>query len=224
MRPSIRLAALMDIPSLFIFTHDSIGVGEDGPTHQPVEHIASLRLIPNLAVWRPADAFETFYAWEQILRNRKPACLVLSRQKLTTQVQHKDRIKEGVKKGGYVIKGTPGKADLEIVATGSEVPLALEAAALLEKAGLAAKVISVPCAEVFAAQSPEHRATVLDKALPKVFIEAGRSRGLLPAVEGRRLDIGIDTFGVSAPDKDAFAHFGFTPEAVAAKIKEFLGK
>lgn len=224
MRPAVRLAALMNIPSLFIFTHDSVGVGEDGPTHQPIEHIMALRLIPNLDVWRPADAHETFCAWEQILKRRKPACLLLSRQKLTVQTAHKARIIEGVKKGGYIIRGTPGGADLEIIATGSEVPLALEAAALLEKAGIMAKTISMPCAEVFAAQSEEHRNAVLDKTLPKVFIEAGRGSGWKEFANNRSLTIGIETFGHSAPDAEVFAKFGFTPEAVADKIKEFLGK
>ena len=224
MRPAIRLAAIMNIPSTFVFTHDSVGLGEDGPTHQPVEQLMSLRLIPNLAVWRPCDAYETFYAWERILKNRKPAVLVLSRQKLPVQAQHKERIKEGLKKGGYVIKGTPGRADLEIVATGSEVSLALDAAALLEKAGIMAKVVSMPCAEVFAAQSAEHRSEVLDKALPKVFIEAGRGSGWRELADGRSLTISVETFGLSAPEKEVLAHFGFTPEAVTAKIKEFLKK
>ena len=224
MRPAIRLAAMMNIPATFVFTHDSVALGEDGPTHQPVEHIMSLRLIPNLAVWRPADAIETFYAWEQILKNRKPACLLLSRQKLPIQAAHKDRIKEGVKKGGYVIKGTAGRADVEIIATGSEVPLALDAAASLEKAGIMAKVISMPCVEVFSAQTPEHRFAVLDKDLPKVFIEAGRGTGWKELANNRSMTIGIETFGLSAPAEDIFRHLGFTPEAVTATIKGFLGK
>jgi len=224
MRPAIRLAAIMNTPSTFVFTHDSVGLGEDGPTHQPVEHIMSLRLIPNMSVWRPADAYETFYAWEQILKNRKPACLLLSRQKLPIQAAHKDRIKEGLKKGGYVIKGNATRSDVELIASGSEVPLALDAAALLEKTGIMAKVISMPCAEVFAAQTPEHRSAVLDKALPKVFIEAGRGSGWKEFAGNRSLTIGIETFGLSAPDKDIFSHFGLTPEAVTAKVKEFLGK
>ena len=224
MRPAIRMAAIMNIPSTFVFTHDSVALGEDGPTHQPVEQIMSLRLIPNLAVWRPADACETFYAWEQILRNRKPACLLLSRQKLPIQAAHKDRIKEGVKKGGYVIKGTAVRPDVEMIATGSEVSLALDAAALLEKAGIMAKVISMPCAEVFAVQTPEHRSAVLDKDLPKVFIEAGRGSGWKELANNRSLTIGIETFGQSAPDHEVMKHFGLTPEAVTARVKEFLGK
>jgi len=224
MRPAIRLAALMDIPATFVFTHDSVGLGEDGPTHQPVEHLMALRLIPNLAVWRPADAYETFYAWERILKNRKPACLILSRQKLPIQAAHKDRIKEGLKKGGYVIKGTAVRPDVELVATGSEVSLALDAAALLEKDGIMAKVVSMPCVEVFAAQTAEHRGAVLEKELPKVFIEAGRSTGWKELANNRSMAIGIETFGLSAPDHDVFKYFGFTPEAVAAKVKEFLGK
>ncbi|MFA6435268.1 MAG: transketolase [Elusimicrobiales bacterium] len=223
MRPAIRLAAIMDIPSTFVFTHDSVALGEDGPTHQPVEHLMSLRLIPNLAVWRPADAYETFYAWEQILKNRKPACLMLSRQKLPVQAVHKDRIKEGVKKGGYIIRGCAGRPDVELIATGSEIPLALNAAALLEKAGVMAKVISMPCVEIFALQTPEHRSAVLDKELPKVFIEAGRGTGWKELTNCRSMTISIESFGLSGPEAEVLKHFGFTPEAVAAKVKLFLG-
>ena len=224
MRPALRMAAIMDIPATFVFTHDSVALGEDGPTHQPVEQTMSLRLIPNLAVWRPADAIETFYAWEQILKNRKPACILLSRQKLPVQSAHKDRIKEGVKKGGYVIKGTAVRPDVEIIATGSEVSLALDAAAMLEKAGIMAKVISMPCVEVFVTQTREHRSAVLDKDLAKVFIEAGRGSGWKELANGKSLTISIETFGLSAPDHEVMKHFGFTPEAVTAKVKEFLGK
>ena len=224
MRPAIRMAAIMNIPATFVFTHDSVGLGEDGPTHQPVEQTMSLRLIPNIAVWRPADAYETFYCWEQILKNRKPACLLLSRQKLPIQAAHKDRIKEGVKKGGYVIKGTSVRPDVELIATGSEVPLALAAAASLEKAGIMAKVISMPCVEVFTAQTPEHRCAVLEKDLPKVFIEAGCGSGWKELANGRSMTISIESFGISAPEHEVMKHFGFTPEAVTAKVKEFLGK
>ncbi len=224
MRPAIRMAAIMNIPATFVFTHDSVGLGEDGPTHQPVEQTMSLRLIPNMTVWRPADAYETFYCWEQILKNRKPACLLLSRQKLPIQAVHKDRIKEGVKKGGYVIKGTSVRPDVELIATGSEVPLALAAAASLEKAGIMAKVISMPCVEVFTAQTPEHRCAVLEKDLPKVFIEAGCGSGWKELANGRSLTISIESFGISAPEHEVMKHFGFTPEAVTAKVKEFLGK
>ncbi len=224
MRPAIRMAAIMNIPATFVFTHDSVGLGEDGPTHQPVEQTMSLRLIPNIAVWRPADAYETFYCWEQILKNRKPACLLLSRQKLPIQAAHKDRIKEGVKKGGYVIKGTSVRPDVELIATGSEVPLALAAAASLEKAGIMAKVISMPCVEVFTAQTPEHRCAVLEKDMPKVFIEAGCGSGWKELANGRSMTISIESFGISAPEHEVMTHFGFTPEAVTAKVKEFLGK
>ncbi len=224
MRPALRLAAMMNIPATFVFTHDSVAVGEDGPTHQPVEQIMALRLIPNLAVWRPADACETFYSWEQILKNRKPACLLLSRQKLPILTAHKDRIKEGVKKGGYIIKGTSVRPDVEIIATGSEVSLALDAAANLEKTGIMTKVISMPCAEVFALQTPEHHAAVLDKDLPKIFIEAGCGTGWKELANNRSLVISIEAFGESAPEHEVMKHFGFTPEAVTAKVKEFLKK
>jgi transketolase len=214
----------MDAPSVFVFTHDSVGVGEDGPTHQPVEHIMSLRLIPNLAVWRPADAYETFYSWEAILTNRKPACLLLSRQKLPILGDQKDKIRDGVKRGAYTIKGPALSPDLEIIATGSEVCLALEAALKLEDFGIRAKVVSMPCYEVFMKQDEVYRSAVITPNLPKVCIEAGKGMGWKDITGGRTLSISIETFGHSAPAEKVFASFGFTAGSIVEKIKTYLGK
>lgn len=222
MRPSIRLAAFMNAPSIFVFTHDSVGVGEDGPTHQPVEHIMALRLIPNLAVWRPADAYETFYAWETILRNRKPACLLLSRQKLPILSEQKDKIKAGVKRGAYTLKGPALSPDVEIIATGSEIRLALETALKLESCGLRAKVVSMPCYEVFLKQDEVYRSSVISANLPKVTVEAGKGMGWKDITGGKTLNISIETFGHSAPAEKVFAHLGFTADSIVEKIKAFL--
>ncbi|OGS52218.1 MAG: transketolase [Elusimicrobia bacterium RIFOXYB2_FULL_62_6] len=225
MRGSMRLAAFMGVPSVFVLTHDSVGVGEDGPTHQPVEHIMALRLIPGLAVWRPADAFETFYAWEAVLRNGKPAGLLLSRQKLPLLTEQKEKVKEGVKRGAYTLKGPALSPDLEIIATGSEVSLALETAAKLEQdSGIRAKVVSMPCYEVFMKQDEVYRSSVISATLPKVTIEAGRGLGWKDITGGKTLTISIDSFGLSAPFDKAFAHLGFTAEAITEKVKVFLGK
>lgn len=222
MRAAIRLAAFMGAPSIFVFTHDSVGVGEDGPTHQPVEHIMALRLIPDLAVWRPADAYETFYSWEAILRTGKPACLLLSRQKLPVLGAQKDKIRDGVKRGGYTLKGPALSPDLEIIATGSEVCLALEAALKLESSGLRAKVVSMPCYEVFLKQDEIYRSSVIGRDLPKVTIEAGKGMGWKDMTGGKTLNISIETFGRSAPAEKVFARFGFTADSIVEKIKAFL--
>lgn len=224
MRGAMRLAAFMGVPSVFVLTHDSVGVGEDGPTHQPVEHIMALRLIPGLDVWRPADAYETYYAWEAVLRNNRPAALLLSRQKLPLLGAQKDKIKEGAKRGAYTLKGTALYPDVELIATGSEVSLALEAAAKLEGEGIRVKVVSMPCYEAFMRQDAAYRSAVISADLPKVAIEAGRGLGWKDITGGKTLEISIETFGVSAPFDKAFAHLGFTAEAVTKKIKTFLGK
>lgn len=224
MRPSIRLAALMGAPSVFVFTHDSVGVGEDGPTHQPVEQLMSLRLIPGLAVWRPADAYETFYAWEAVLRNGKPACLLLSRQKLPLLAEQKDKVKEGVKRGAYTLKGPALSPDVEIIATGSEVSLALETAQKLEAAGIRSRIVSMPCYELFLKQDEAYRSSVITPGLPKVTIEAGKGMGWKDITGGKTLSISIETFGHSGPAEKVFAHLGFTADAVAEKVKAFLGR
>jgi len=218
MRPAVRLAALMEVPSIFVWTHDSIFLGEDGPTHQPIEHLASLRAIPNLWVVRPADAGETAEAWELALRRTEgPTALVLSRQGLPVL----DRSgKEGlVHRGGYVLRD--GK-DAVVVATGSEVTVALEAAEILARDGRSVRVVSLPCWEAFQAQDEEYRSGVLGIGLPAASLEAGSTLGWERFVGTGGLTLGIDRFGASAPLKRLAEEWGFTAELVAERIESWL--
>lgn len=223
MRPSLRLAALMGVHSLFIFTHDSIGVGEDGPTHQPIEQLASLRAIPGFEVWRPADANETAVAWRQAILRRRPGLLALTRQNLPTLDLDKYPVTEGAARGGYVLaEAEGGAAQVALLATGSEVALALAAREALAAEGIAARVVSLPCWEVFAEQEAEYRASVIPAGLPKVGIEAGSSMGWRDFVGCEGALITIDRFGASAPAKKVFQEYGFTVENVVATVKELL--
>ena len=222
MRPAIRLAAVMNIPSIFVFTHDSIGVGEDGPTHQPVEHLMSLRLIPGLVVLRPGDAWETLYAWEAAVRLKRPVCLALSRQKLPLYTQYREKIAEGVKRGAYLLRGPSTVPSLELVASGSEVSLAFEAAALLEKQGIAARIISAPSLELFREQDQAYRDSVMIPGLPKLCLEAGRTIGWADFAGPDSHAVGIDTFGKSAPASKAYAALGLTAEKVAEAARKMV--
>jgi len=217
MRPSVRLAALMEAPSIFIWTHDSVFLGEDGPTHQPIEHLASLRAMPNLWVFRPADAGETVEAMElAINRTDGPTALVLTRQSLPVL----ERRAGGVARGGYVLKDGN---DVVLVATGSEVSVAAGAAALLDAEGISARVVSLPSWEAFFAENGAYRTSVLGSGLPIVSIEAASTFGWERIIGADGLAIGIDHFGASAPAGVIAQHLGFTPEAVAARVKEWLG-
>jgi len=215
-RNAVRMAALMRVPAIYVWTHDSIGLGEDGPTHQPVEHASALRIIPNMTLWRPCDAVETYVAWVDALERRSgPTSLVLTRQALPhnarTEAQQAD-----IRRGGYVLVEANGVAELVLVATGSEVALAVEAAKTLAAAGRCVRVVSMPCTSLFDAQSQAYRDGVLPPGVPCVAIEAG-SRNFWCQYTGR-LDrvVGMDTFGGSAPAKDLFRHFGFTVDNVVA--------
>ena len=221
-RPALRLAALMNLPAVFVFTHDSIGVGEDGPTHQPVEHLMSLRLIPGLLTLRPADAWETLYAWETAVRSKRPACLALSRQKLPLYTQYREKIAEGVKRGAYLLRGPSTVPSVELVASGSEVSLAFEAAALLEKQGIAARIVSAPSLELFREQDQAYRDSVLIPGLPKLCIEAGRTIGWADFAGPDSHAIGVDGFGKSAPAAKAYAALGLTAEKVAEAAKAMV--
>ncbi len=221
-RPALRLAALMNLPSVFVFTHDSIGVGEDGPTHQPVEHLMSLRLIPGLLTLRPADAWETLYAWETAVRSKRPACLALSRQKLPLYTQYREKISEGVKRGAYLLRGPSTVPSIELVASGSEVSLAFEAAALLEKQGIAARIVSAPSLELFREQDQAYRDSVLIPGLPKLCIEAGRTIGWADFAGPDSHAVGVDGFGKSAPAPKAYAALGLTAEKVAEAAKAMV--
>jgi transketolase len=223
MRPAVRLAALMDIPSTFVWTHDSIGLGEDGPTHQPIEHFAALRAIPNFAVIRPADANEVAQAWRSILSRRKPAGILLSRQNLRTVDRTTHGSASGVDQGAYILKEASSQPRLVIVATGSEVALALDVQIALEKDGVATRVVSAPCLEWFNEQTPAYRDSVLPASSLRVSIEAGIAQGWREYVGDNGVIISLDHFGASAAGNKLFTEFGFTSDAILAKIKKALG-
>ena len=220
MRPAIRLAALMNIQSMFVLTHDSIGLGEDGPTHQPVEHLASLRAMPNLTVFRPADANETTAAWRLMIKRRGPSLLVLTRQNLPI-IDDAPRVQVGVERGAYIVEeAASGKPDVILIATGSEVALALRSRELLTNQGLDARVVSMPSWEVFEEQPQEYKNQVLPSAIAaRVSIEAGSTLGWERYVgEGGGM-IGLDHFGASAPGGVLFERFGFTPDRVVERAQ-----
>jgi transketolase len=217
-RPSIRLAALMGIGVIFVMTHDSIGLGEDGPTHQPVEHLAALRAIPNLLVLRPCDAVETAEIWEVALNERhRPSVMALSRQKL--KPNRLSGAPENLSaRGAYVIAGG-AVADVVIFASGSEVEIAAAARQLLEADGIGTRVVSVPSMELFARQSDEYRASVLGKERVRGAIEAGVRMGWDPFIGTDGVFVGMSGFGASGPYDKVYAHFGITAEAAAARLK-----
>jgi transketolase len=227
MRPSIRLAALMNLQVIYVFTHDSVAVGEDGPTHQPVEHVAALRVIPNLVVVRPADANETSFAWKLALNRKEgPTAIILTRQKLPIIDQGRFASPEGLLRGGYILAEAPeGPPEAIIVATGSEVHLALAAYDRLTQEGIATRVVSMPSWEVFEDQEALYREQVLpDSVKARVGIEAGVPMGWERYVGNKGRVIGIQRFGASAPGAVVFEKLGFTPEAVVDAVKATLGK
>jgi len=224
MRPAIRLAALMELPVIYIFTHDSIGLGEDGPTHQPVEHVMALRAIPGLRVARPADATETVEAWRAALTHRGPTCLVLTRQNLPILARTGEQT-GGVERGAYVLADAPGgKPEAILIATGSEVAVALDAQKILEGKGVRARVVSMPSCECFDAQSKDYRDAVLPPAVTaRLAVEAGSPLGWFKYVGLQGDVVGMTRFGASAPAKVLFEKFGFTPENVAARAMKLVG-
>ncbi len=224
MRPSIRLAALSGLRSIFVFTHDSVFLGEDGPTHQPIEQLAALRMIPNLEVWRPADGPETAAAWASALRRQAgPSVLALTRQKLKPLGTAGGGTAEAFAKGGYVLReGESGRSRVVLIATGSEVPLALDAAHLLAERGIHARVVSMPCVERFQSQSEPYRRSVLPPGARFVVIEAARTDPWCALVGSDALRIGLDRFGASAPAEVLAEKLGFTPEAVAGRVANWM--
>ena len=223
MRPAVRLAALMDIPSIFIWTHDSIGLGEDGPTHQPIEHFAALRAIPNFAVIRPADANEVTEAWRSILTREKPAGILLSRQNLRTVDRKTHGAATGVDLGAYILKEASSAPKIVIIATGSEVGIALDVQLALEKDGHSTRVVSAPCMEWFNEQTPAYRESVLPMKSLRVCIEAGIAQGWREYVGDSGVIISLDHFGASASGNKLFTEFGFTPDAIVSTVKKALG-
>jgi transketolase len=222
MRPAVRLATLMNIPSTFVWTHDSIGVGEDGPTHQPIEHFAALRAIPNLDVIRPGDANEVSVAWREIITRRSPAAIILSRQNLPVVDRTTHASASEVAKGAYVLKAASDKAKVTLVATGSEVSLALDVAATLEAKSISTAVVSAPCLEWFDAQPAAYRDSVLPSDSLKVSIEAGISQGWHRYVGSNGLTISLEHYGASASAPVLFKEFGFSVEAIVPQIEAAL--
>ena len=220
-RNALRMAALMKIRTLFVFTHDSIGLGEDGPTHQSVEHASSLRLIPNMDVWRPCDSTESTVAWIAAIERRDgPACLLFSRQNLPFQARDATRIKQ-ISRGGYVLADAASPKAI-ILSTGSEVALAMAAQKLLADAGIAVRVVSMPCANVFDRQDATYRDAVLPKGIKRVAVEAGVTDYWRKYVGLEGAVVGLDRFGESAPAGELFKFFGITADAVAEAVKRVI--
>jgi transketolase len=222
MRPAVRLAALMNVPSIFVWTHDSVALGEDGPTHQPIEQLATLRAIPNLAIVRPADANEVSAAWHEVLsRHAGPAGIALTRQNVP---ELEGTSAEGVRRGAYVLADSPTEnIDVLLIATGSEVQLAVAARERLAAEGIGARVVSAPCLEWFAEQSEEYRESVLPAAVTaRVSAEAGLALGWERYVGDRGRSVSIEHFGASADYETLFREFGITTDAVVAAAHESI--
>jgi len=223
-RNALRMAALMKIRAIFVYTHDSIGLGEDGPTHQAIEHAASLRLIPQMDLWRPCDTVETAAAWVAAIERRDgPTCLLFTRQNVPFQARDAAAI-AAIRRGGYVLAEWNGSGSrVVVIATGSEVALAMGARAALADAGIAVRVVSMPCTRVFDAQDPAWRESVLPRGVPRVAVEAGATDGWRKytgaADDPRGAVVGLDTFGESAPAGVLFEHFGITVDGVVAAVR-----
>jgi transketolase len=221
-RNAVRMAALMKQRVILVYTHDSIGLGEDGPTHQPVEHVASLRILPNMQVWRPCDTVETGIAWASAVeRTDGPSSLILSRQALPPMARTPAQLAD-VARGGYVLADSDGTPDCILIATGSEVGIAVDAARRLAEAGRKVRVVSMPCTQAFDAQPQQYRDTVLTPGVPRVAIEAGVRDTWWRYVGSRGAVIGMETFGASAPAKQLFEHFGFTTDNVVRTVDGLL--
>ena len=217
------MAALMKVQSIFVYTHDSIGLGEDGPTHQAVEQTATLRMIPRMSVWRPCDAVESAVAWKAAIdRKAGPSCLIFSRQNLQHQERTADQI-AAIGRGGYILSDCDGTPEAIIIGTGSEVGLAMEAAGALAGKGKKVRVVSMPSTDVFDAQDSTYKESVLPASVTaRVAVEAGVTDYWLKYVGLNGRVIGIDSFGESAPAGDVYRHFGITAENVVKAVEELL--
>jgi transketolase len=225
MRPAIRMAALMKLPVIYIFSHDSFWVGEDGPTHQPIEHVASLRVIPNLHVYRPGSGTETAVAWDMALqRTDGPTALILTRQKLPRFAMPDSFNLDQAKKGAYVAgEADDGGSRNILIASGSELSTCIEAQKILAESGISVRVVSMLCREVFAAQSEDYRIDVIPEGAENIFwVEAGYDPSGYCFTRGKGTVIGLTDFGISAPGKVLADHFGFTPEKIAETVRNRL--
>jgi transketolase len=221
-KSALRMAAIMHTQSLFIFTHDSIALGEDGPTHQPIEHLMMLRAVPFLTDFRPGDANETAAAWRLALERKSPSWMALTRQDLPVIDAAKHDIYEGVKHGAYILEQGSDSPDVLIVATGSEVSLALDSAAALKKEGVTARVVSMPSWKIFEEQSEEYKASIFPDHLPKLAVEAGSPIGWWKYV-GRHGDvIGLERFGASSPGKKVLEELGYSVSNVVKRVKALV--
>jgi transketolase len=222
-RNAVRMSALIGAHVIHVYTHDSIGLGEDGPTHQPIEHVSSLRLIPGLEVWRPCDTVESAIAWKHAIENSTgPSALVFTRQKLAHQERSESQL-ENIPRGGYVLREAEGDLKVAIMATGSEVEIAVKAAGLLEKDGVGARVVSMPNPELFLRQDEAYRNSVLPPELgARVAVEAGVPMYWYSFVGGSGRVVGIDRFGASAPGDEIYEHYGLTAEHVRQAALETL--
>jgi len=223
-KPALRLSAFMGLRVIYIFSHDSIGLGEDGPTHQPIEHLTHLRAIPNLNVFRPADTIETLECWETALKSStNPSVIALSRQKIpfVTEVLTKKNMSN---QGGYELKKTNPNPDVTLIASGSEVQIAIDALNKLQEININSKVISMPCQELFDKQSKEYKEKIIDKNSIKISIEAGSIYGWEKYVGPDGISLGIKSLGKSAPYKKIYEHFNLTSSYVVKLAKKMLGK
>ncbi|HKY70148.1 MAG TPA: transketolase, partial [Gammaproteobacteria bacterium] len=222
MRSAVRLSALMEQNVLYVFSHDSIGLGEDGPTHQPVEHLTMLRATPNIHVWRPCDEAETVVAWQKgIERKNGPTCLVTSRQNLPGNVRSKSTL-ANIARGGYILLESQKSPDAILIGTGSEISLCIQAAKKLQEENIAVRVVSMPCCEVFEAEEAIYHTLVLPPHVPRIAVEAGASLGWHRYVGLSGKIIGLDRFGGSAPASQLFKYFGFTVEHIVSEVKMVL--
>lgn len=220
-RNALRMASLMKINPVFVFTHDSIGLGEDGPTHQPIEQIATLRMIPNMAVWRPCDTAESLIAWSEAIKARQtPSCLIFSRQNLPFITRDEQQL-ANIRRGGYVLRASKA-AKAVLIATGSEIELALNAQKVLAEQGIDVNVVSMPSTNIFDQQDADYQQSVLPENLPRIAIEAGTTSGWYKYVGLNGKVIGLDRFGESAPANLLFKEFGFTTENVVATVKQLI--
>jgi transketolase len=222
-RNAVRLAALMKVPNIFVYTHDSVAVGEDGPTHQPVEQITNLRTTPNLRTWRPCDTVESAIAWQSAIASTdSPTALIFTRQKTVAQARDKATF-DNVQRGGYILCDTEGQPDAIVIATGSEVELAVTAAKSLASSQVKVRVVSMPCVEAFSAQSAEYKESVLPNAVrARVAVEAGHPDIWHRFVGLDGIVVGISSFGMSAPGPQAMAELGITAENVVQQIKNVV--